>query len=293
MRLLRRLYDTNMRRWIRRREVLRGTGRDAGAWERFADELYLESEPVFVLSTGRCGTELLTRLFDSTPGVACNHNENPELIHSSVLAWREGQEHFDAYVEAVRAGRFELMAEAKLRGRRYIETNCRITFFAPHLLALFPKARFIHLVRHPAAFVRSTVRRGAYEGTYADLGRISPREGQAADAWSNWDSIKRCSWLWAETNAFIEDFRLAVDPERFLRVSAEELFEDPSTFNRVLEHCGLSIQSESKVASRIAKPVNADTTSHGLGRYESWTDEQRASLQGLAASLAEKYGYSL
>jgi len=282
-----------MRRWIRRREVLRGTQRDGAAWQRFADELYLESEPVFVLSTGRCGTELLTKLFDATSGVACNHNEAPELIHSSVLAWRKGQEDFDAYVEAVRAGRFELMAEAKLRGRRYIETNCRITFFAPHVLALFPKARFIHLVRHPASFVRSTVRRGAYEGTYADLGRISPVDGEAAELWSEWSSIQRCAWLWAETNAFIEDFRSVVDSERFLRVSAEDLFKSPATFNRILEHCGLAAQSEAKIASRIAKPVNADTASHGLGRYETWTHEERAWLQDSVASLAKTYGYAV
>ena len=114
MRLLRRLYDTNMRRWIRRREVLRARSET----ERLGSDLPMSlpgERAIFVLL--RCGTELLTNLFDATSGVACNHNEAPELIHSSVLAWRKGQEDFDAYVEAVRAGRFELMAEAKC-GRR-------------------------------------------------------------------------------------------------------------------------------------------------------------------------------
>lgn len=292
MRLLKRLYETNLQRWVRRREVLRGTKRGPEAWKRFADELYLESEPVFFLSTGRCGTELLTRLFDETPGVACNHNEGPELIHSSVLAWRDGQQRFDAHVEAVRAGRFELMAEAKLRGRRYVETNCRITFFAPHLLSLFPRARFVHLVRHPGAFVRSAVRRGAYEGTYADMGRIRPYEGEAAERWNDWSSVQRCAWLWNETNAFVEEFASVVDPERMIRVTAEELFKEPRAFNQVLEHCGLALEDERKISSRIAKPVNADTSSGGLARYAEWSESEREELRE-QAELAERYGYKL
>ena len=51
-------------------------------------------------------------------------------------------------------------------------------------------------------------------------------------------------------------------------------------------------QSEAKIASRIAKPVNADTASHGLVT-DTWTHEERAWLQDLVASLAKDYGYAV
>ena len=140
--------------------------------------------------------------------------------------------------------------------------------------------------------MRSAVRRGAYEGTYADMRRIRPHEGEAAERWNDWTSIQRCGWLWNETNAFVEEFASAVDPERMIRLTAEELFKEPKAFNQVLEHCGLALEDERKIASRIAKPVNADTSSDGLARYAEWSESEREELRG-QAELAELYGYKL
>ena len=77
-----------------------------------------------------------------------------------------------------------------------------------------------------------------------------------------------------------------------IRVRAEELFKEPQAFNQVLEHCGLALEDERKIAARIAKPVNADTSSDGLARYAQWSESERDELRGLA-ELAERYGYEL
>ena len=261
-------------------------------WERLPESVCEEHSPVFVLSTGRCGTALLTKLFQCVPGVLCHHTPSPELVYSERSAYEEGLEKFEAYKAVVLAARFELVADCIVRGRRYVETNCRITFFAPHLYELFPQARFVHLVRHPGDFVRSGVRRKYYQGKYADVGRIRPISGPAAEAWPGMTIFERCAWLWNETNAYIERFKQGCDPQRVFTLTSEHLFSDPSATLNVLERCRLPKPAESLVARRIRKPVNQQLDNGDLPHYSLW-DESRKQEVRRWARLAERYGYRL
>jgi len=261
-------------------------------WEGLPELVFQNHEPVFVLSTGRCGTALLTRVFQRIPGVLCYHTPSPEFIYSQRKAYEEGLEKFEAFKVAVIAARFELLADCAVRGRRYVETNCRITFFAPHLYELFPRARFVHLVRHPGDFVRSGVRRNYYEGRYADVGRIRPMSGPAREAWSEMTIFERCAWLWNETNAYIERFKERRDPERISTLKAEDLFSDPAAALRICEQCRLPKPKESQIARWIRKPVNAQLDDGGLPPYRLW-DEARKREVRRWAGLADRYGYQL
>jgi len=154
----------------------------ADYWEELPDRVLNQQAPVFFLSTGRCGTALLTQVFDRLPGVLCHHAPRPELLYAERLAYESCPDQFEAFRTAVLAARFELMADCLVRGRRYVETNYRVTFFAPHLRSLFPRAKFVHLVRHPGDFVTSAVRGRYYLGQYTDIGRIRPVNRAAPSA---------------------------------------------------------------------------------------------------------------
>lgn len=261
-------------------------------WDNLPSEIFDRHRPVFVLSTGRCGTALLTMIFDRIPGVLSHHAPQPELVYSERRAYEEGLEEFDAYVTAIRVARFELLADAARRRQRYVETNYRITFFAPHLRELFSHARFVHLVRHPGTFARSGVRCDFYKGQYTDLGRIRPTEGKAAAAWPEMSPIERCAWLWNETNQFIERFKSEGREKDVITIRSEELFSDPAATQAILEHCDLPRPEAHRIERWIEKRVNRSKGDGPSEPYARWPEDRKDQVRRWV-TLAEGYSYSV
>ena len=201
------------------------------------DEVRENAAPVFVLSTGRCGTLLLTELLSISKDLAPVHEPFPELSFHSALAFKEPQTNFGLKL-AIDAARYEVIRNSYLIGKRYVETNNRVTFFAWYLTELYPKAKFIHLVRNPTCFIKSGVVRDWYSGkTLYDEGRI--RNDQLFEVFNQQQKI---AWLWAQTNQFAEDFRQA-HPERCFLLQSEDLFEGNHKVGEAFEFLGLASPS--------------------------------------------------
>jgi hypothetical protein len=250
-------------------------------------------EPAFVLSTGRCGTGLLTELLLLGGNVDVHHTPRPELVRVSKRAYEQIAGDRDMFVEVLKTAREELLLQAVRRGRTFVETNNRVTFLAPAAAAAYPDAKFIQLIRHPAAFVRSGIRRNWYSSTHDhDIGRIVPvGDDPAAAQWEHWDRFAKIAWLWNETNRFIDDFLQTLPEERRAFARAEDLFTDVATARRLLEFCGVEPPADRVIAARVRTPVNTQTS----GEFpvpEEWTDEQRALLRSIA-TLAEHFGYDV
>lgn len=277
---------------VRRAEILRGRERPADVWPDFPRHVIEDSRPVFFLSTGRCGTLLLTEILGRLDATLVHHAPLLELRGSEPLAYAQGGARSEAFELAVRVARFEMVMEAVLRGRAYLETSFRVTFFAPHLARVFPRSRFVHLVRDPGAFVRSAVSRGYYAGSYGDIGRIVPLSGEPAASWPGLGAHERCAWLWNETNAFVERFKQDVDPARVMTARAEDLFRDPAVTRTICEHAGLAPPPQDRVRRWLARPVNAQSFGREIGKFATWPTETQAAVRR-RATLASTYGYAL
>jgi hypothetical protein len=249
--------------------------------------------PTFVLSTGRCGTRLLTELLEAGDGAAVHHSPRPELVRVSRRAYEQIDGNRDLFVEVLKSAREELLHEAVRYGQAFVETNNRITFLAPAAATAFPEARFIHLIRHPADIVRSGIRRGWYSGQHAhDLGRIEPVPGTpAAEGWRERDPIWKIGWMWNETNAFIDRFLATLPEERYIRSRAEVLFNDVDEAERLVRFCGIAPADAAHVRALLSRPVNAQRTGD-FPKVDQWTDAQRELLRD-AAPLATAYGYDI
>ncbi|MBN1997372.1 sulfotransferase [candidate division KSB1 bacterium] len=272
-----------------------------GAANRISPELLLTQfecerqnwrnvRPCFVLSTGRCGTLLLNRLLLFSPDAYAVHHPEPELVRPSKFAYEKIKSHPEIFAQILKACREELVFRAAQRGKVYIETNNRITFFAPAIQSVFPQAVYIHLVRHPGEFVRSGIRRQWYSGSNAhDLGRITPVSAQELDDWKNFTHIEKIGWLWNETNKFIENFTAKLESSRYIFIKAENLFLDPSITKIIYEFCRLQGFNEDKIRRFLKKPVNKQKKGD-FPEYKDWTDSQREQLYK-SAPLMLKYGY--
>lgn len=204
----------NYWRNLKRQRAIHGLDRD---FSDIYEEVHREARPVFVLSTGRCGTMLLTRILEQSDEVWVHHEPRPELSYHSKLAYERprGDEQLKM---AIDMARYEYIRDAYLLGKRYVETNNRITFFAYYLAELYPKAQFVHLVRDKEAFVNSGMKRGWYQSSLYDEGRIRD-EAQ----FRSMDQKQKISWLWEETNGFIEGFENSLGSKIF-KLTSENLF---------------------------------------------------------------------
>ncbi|MCH8013064.1 MAG: sulfotransferase [Candidatus Marinimicrobia bacterium] len=261
-------------------------------FQHLPDKIFKNSKPVFVLSTGRCGTDLLVKLFCAFKAGKVYHEPKPEMVYSSKVAYELSENGLKARMLGFISGRYDALRESFLRNQRYIETNNRITFFSDAIYEMFPNSKFIHLVRHPGDFARSGIRRRYYYGHDYDDGRLTPvKTDPIFIQWDNMSQLKKIGWLWNETNQYIESIKNKFASDRIITIKAENLFRDPSTFITICSFLDLSPPNEKKIKSILKKPRNVQYKGF-FPRYTDWSDEQKQELIEVA-TLAPIYGYQL
>ncbi len=90
-----------------------------------ADSLSLV-EAVFVLSTGRCGTRWLTELLRKDSRMRVNHDDYPELLRESRLAYEGYFRNPQLFQEILRATRDGYLLDAYRRKQHYVDPNAAI-----------------------------------------------------------------------------------------------------------------------------------------------------------------------
>jgi hypothetical protein len=250
-----------------------------------------ESQSAFVLSTGRCGTMLLARLLRTHPKIDSYHEATPKLVFPAKIAyelWKKGEA--ETCELAILSARYELVRDSFLRCKMYVETNNRLTFFAPQLAVAFERSKFIHLVRHPGAFVRSAIRRGYYarRGLWSE-GRIVPLDKELK--WEQMSEIEKNGWLWNETNLFAERFKEDMPNDRVITIKSEDLYSNAQTIDKICDFLGMAPLSKGRVEAILRRPINAQR-SGAFPKYSDWTQDQKEQLREYAA-LAKEYGYNL
>ena len=246
--------------------------------------------PCFVLSTGRSGTLLLTKLLELSPQLAVWHQPRPELVRASKAAYENIKHSPKVYQETFKSAREELVLEALIHDQTFVETNNRTTFFAPIIRDVFPNAVFIHLVRHPGDFVRSGIRRQWYSDKHDhDIGRIVPQTSPVKERWNSMTPIEKIAWLWNETNQFIENVKKTVPPQDMLFIKAEALFSNVAVTQQIFEFLGTECPSASLIKKNL-KPVNVQKKGD-YPPFAVWPQEDQQKLRDIAP-LMHQYNYS-
>ncbi len=126
--------------------------------------------PVFVLSTGRCGTLALQRFLQRSKGVEAFHryrgrgaryrNDMSFILEQNfayhrVLARPADVRARRLIVRLLRGARAPLIRRLDREGRTFVELNHEFSSYGPLLAEAYPEARFVHLVREPRAVVTS------------------------------------------------------------------------------------------------------------------------------------------
>lgn len=246
--------------------------------------------PVFFLSTGRSGTAWFSKLIETDKNTKVLHNPTPTLAAQSKLAYKLyspneniTQENEQLLREIYLAGRENHLRYSFKTQRKLVETNNGITFFAPVLADLFPKAKFVHLVRPPLEFITSGLKRDYYTGGSEDERRIST--DQVFKPWSELSQIGKIAFLWSATNQFINNFH-EENKDRVFIYPFQNL--TPESVSKLLNFIEVKVSNE-KIRSMIETPVNAQKGGDAKD-YEDWTDQEKDEVMELCEELASKLG---
>lgn len=245
---------------------------------------------LFVLSTGRCGTQWLA---EALRGIAGDR----------ALVAHEPLDNDYAPREILGAGRPEALdpdlaepvlehleaVEATLRDRNYIECGHPLWSTLPYLLERFAgRVRVVHLVRHPVPVAISWLTMTAYIPPLAPHLRekvlLSPfddgvRFPAFRERWSSLTPYEKALYYWAEVNALGLDLEKSQDVP-WLRVRFEDLFR-VETMEAVASFAGL----EGPVT------IPSDTVDDYRFLTRAWTDPRRIANHAEVVSVADQLGY--
>jgi len=245
-----------------------------------------DSEPIFILSTWRTWTALLTKILNTIPTIEARHTFELELLHFC-KEWFKNNNKDSKYLSAIiDSNRYEYIRNTYLRNIQFIDTSIYATFFARQLSELYPKAKFIHLVRHPGWFINSWIRRKWYmnNSVYEEWYLIPSNKCKK--------QIEKIAWLWYNTNSFIEDFKDKISNNRVLTVKFEDMVKDTSATNKILNFIWKEKSiHEKQIEKLIKKPVNVQKI-WKCKKYKNWSKEDKDTLIPYK-KLIEKYWYKL
>ncbi len=251
---------------------------------------------VFVLSTGRVGTQTLAALCGLSENVRAHHEPEPRLFALGKLAHAAGSSAASdgTLLEGFRLARAALLEEARSSGRGYVETSPQVTFLARVIRELVPDARLIHVVRDPRDVVRSGMRRGWYAGARGDESRIVPGpDDPHAASWEAMSPFEKNLWLWAETNRFILELASGLPGPAPVLIHSEQLTAgEPPALERLYDTLGADVPRRAQIEAVLAQRMNAQTRG-SFPPWDAWTPDQREATRRIAGPVAERLGYAL
>lgn len=251
--------------------------------------------PIFVLSTGRCGTKLLTHLLNESQDALVTHEPSPRFLSETKAVYQANGA--TAYTEHVvreyAKARWQLLYESVCRRQVYIECSNRLTYLAYGLKEYFPHARFIHLYRNPWDVVRSGMRRKYYTGVHLwDKYRIVPREYEmSANQWDECTAFEKTCWYWATVNEWILTFLEFASPYNNYSLKAEDLFSDPlNEINHLCDWLKIGKPESERVLDVARTRVNAQLEGD-FPHWSKWGEDECETVSKLTGSVARKLGY--
>src|ERR1700761_4434253 len=201
------------------------------------------TQPFFIVSSGRSGTAMLHKALSIKAGVEMHHEYAVQITqplavrrYLNLIGEDDAQRILrEAYGAAVQVS----------RGTHWGDSSNKLSWLIPDLAALFPDARFVHLVRDGRKVCSSYFHKLAdecyddhstaiFQAHIDDFRRPAPppekkywwpvpRPGSAdADRFRSFSQFERICWHWSEINHVALEALGRLPPQRSLFVRLED-----------------------------------------------------------------------
>lgn len=257
--------------------------------------------PCFIVSTGRCGSQMLADVLNLHPKLAAFHEPRPLLIREAYLRWANLRSTHYA-LKALRAKRDDMIEKAESKGFIYVDSAHFHSHLIPELEQRY-EPRFVHLYRNGLYFTRSGLERGWYKrrGILHGIKRWLRRH-TGLSIGNKWEEhrlnpprclttpFERIAWLWGEINREILRHLENVPNSRRTEVCLEEF--DRTTLKRLLHFLSVPIEAapvEDMMKLAARKPNR--TKSSEISYPDRWSTNRRIRFKELASPMMGRLGY--
>ena len=247
---------------------------------------------------------MLHKALSAKPGVEMHHEYAVQITQPLAIRRYLGLIGADATQEILR----DTFGAAVhyTRGTHWGDSSNKLSWVIPDLAALFPDARFVHLVRdgrkvcssyfHKLGAENYDDRSNAILQAHYDGDAPAPppekpywwpvprRDDPLAGPFRGFDQFQRICWHWAEINRVALEALAVLPPRRTLFVRLEDLRDSPTLVAELLTFLGLP-------------PDDSDfavfTRPHNVNRPEDRLLDatQRARFHDIAGTMLERLGY--
>jgi hypothetical protein len=289
------------RKWI---ETLRFSRLDhvrseSGDWHTRVSSLGTIEQPVFILGSPRSGTTYLGSLLAAMPK-ATYFFEPPVMKYYARLVYEDRVE--PASINRFyRLGFRSLLLAAPGSGPRIVEKNPNHTWIAETLLAVFPDAKFVMIVRDGRDTALSLSEKPWHRLDSLGSGRYEPGgyaygpqphfyiEPERREEFASTSDLHRCAWIWRRHTEEIERLSGLLPADSRLEVRYEALLERPEEVLPAV----LSFLGDSSLSSE--RPVLAAAESghrSSIGRWRSrLSPEEVAVIEDECGPILHRLGY--
>jgi hypothetical protein len=264
----------------------------------------MSTKPFFVVSSGRSGTAMLHKALSAAPDVEMHHEF---LVHHiQPLAVRR----YMGLAGAAETGAMlrQTYAAAMLYSQKAFwgDSSNKLSWLIPDLFALFPHAKFVHLVRDGRKVAGSFFNKlgdECYDDRSTAILRAHVEDNAPApppekkywwplprsndpgvNAFRAYSQFERIAWHWAEINRVILQDLVTLPQNQTLFVKLEDLRADESVLRGLFDFLGLSYHAE--FFAMFQRPHNVNRPQDKL-----LSDGQRAQFDAIAGTMMQRLGY--
>ena len=264
------------------------------------------TQPFFIVSSGRSGTQMMEKLLGMYPQVDMHHEYVCTHVQPLAVRYYMGLVSLDEVCDTLAGlhGAAVFYSERELWG----DSSNKLSWLIEGLDRVFPTAKFIYLVRDgrkvTSSFFhklgnecydnRSTQILQAYIDDPVNCPTPPPEkkywwnlpqpDTALAEAFRSYDQFQRMCFHWGEINRWIQAKLAAINPEQQRTYKLEELARDRDQLHDLLAFLGLPI--DEAICSMMDCPHNV-----GIPIDYPLTSQQRSQLMNIAGDVMRTFGY--
>jgi len=261
-----------------------------------------DMKPCLVVSTGRSGSMMISRLLSIHPATLSFHEPKPYLSTENFRSWK-GNISEEKLKHAIHLKRDRLLETAQNNGLMYIESSHFLVHLILPLYDIY-QPRIVYIYRDGRDFVRSGLIRSWYQGKAPryHLARILRRltllpigdpieDHQLIPPRHARTRFEKAAWLWNEVNDSVQKQLQGIPQADVLWLKLEEI--NIEQIQILIDFLG--IQKKTKLIEEMMKVVemrvNRTKRPYSIAAKEEWTEQQETTFLRFARDQMRRLGY--
>ncbi len=250
-----------------------------------------ETQPIFILSSGRTATQFMAKYFGSFDNVTALHEPKPSrILRMWSMAYFEGKVSDEVMAQVLYAKRKKMLLAVNTP--IYLESNPYLGGFSKALRQVFDDPVIIHVVRDPRDFVRSSMNHGNSFGIKLLFNKYVP-------FWyANIEKVlgikqklpihQKAAGYWKIVNRSIET--LNKNYKNYYLFRFEDIFDDKQTgLNKIADIIGVKKAAKPNARNKTA-PTN-ESRHNVVAGWQDWNKAERKTINRLCQPYMKKFHY--